>query len=331
AEGRLFDNMQLQPIVTVTPDRQRAMGRWHLFAQYAKAGDFHEWGTGVYENTYVRENGRWKISELRLVPTMFTPYEDGWGKTQSRRSRMEPALRADRTASQSPGIHYASPTDAKAVARRTKDIERAARSAANAGNVDLAALRTQVDRLSDVVQIENLQTIYGYYLATLEWDALAELFAPDGTIEIAMRGVYAGKPAVRRNLDLYGKQGLDQGVLHNHMQYQFVIHVAPDGQTAKLRSRALSMMGNYEKNAQWMGGLYENEFVKLDGQWRFKVDHQMNTYFAPYETGWKDLALRPPPGITPANPPDAPPSVPFELYPKNFLPPYHYKNPVTGR
>ena len=331
AEGRLFDNMQLQPIVTVLPDRQRAVGRWHLFAQYAKAGEFHELGTGVYENTYVRENGRWKIMELRLRPTMFTPYEDGWGKTQVKRSRMEPRLRGDRTAAQDPGMHYPSPTDVKALARRIQEVERAARPRSSPREVDLAALRTRIDRLADVAEIENLQTIYGYYLATLEWDALAELFAPDGTIEIAMRGVYAGKPAVRRNLDLYGKQGLDQGVLHNHMQYQFVIHVAPDGETANLRSRALSMMGNYERNAQWMGGVYENEFVKLDGQWRFKVDHQMNTYFAPYETGWKDLALRPPPGVTATNPPDRPPSVPFEMYPKNFLPPYHYKNPVTDR
>jgi hypothetical protein len=42
------------------------------------------------------------------------------------------------------------------------------------------------------------------------------------------------------------------------------------------------------------------------------------------------LALRPPPGITAANPPDLPPSLPFEMYPRPFLPPYHYPNPVTG-
>jgi hypothetical protein len=57
----------------------------------------------------------------------------------------------------------------------------------------------------------------------------------------------------------------------------------------------------------------------------------MNTYFAPYETGWKDLPQRPAPGITDANPPDRPPTVQFEMYPNNFLPPYHYPNPVTGK
>jgi hypothetical protein len=115
------------------------------------------------------------------------------------------------------------------------------------------------------------------------------------------------------------------------MQYQPVVTIAEDGRHAKLRSRALSMMGNFGKSGMWMGGLYENEFVKIDGRWKFIKDQQMNTYFAPYELGWKELKLRPPPGITDSNPPDRPPSFSFEMYPKGFLPPYHYANPVTGK
>jgi hypothetical protein len=188
-----------------------------------------------------------------------------------------------------------------------------------------------LDAAEDRASIENVQTAYGYYLATLLWDDLAALFAENGSIEIAMRGVYVGRPAVRRNLDLYGQAGLDDGVLHNHMQFQMVIHVAPDGMSANLRSRALSMMGNFERNATWMGGNYENEFEKIQGRWMFHRDHQINSYFAPYETGWKDLPQRAPPGITATNPPDLPPSLAFDMYPKNFLAPYHYANPVTGR
>jgi len=185
--------------------------------------------------------------------------------------------------------------------------------------------------IEDRASIDNIQTAYGYYLSTLLWDDLTALFADDGTIEIAMRGIYSGKAAVRRHLNLYGQAGLDDGVLHNHMQFQQVIHVAPDGRTANLRSRAMSMMGNFDRNATWMGGIYENEFVKVDGRWKFHRDHQINTYFAPYETGWKDLAQRAPPGITDSNPPDRPPSQSFDLYPKNFLPLFHYVNPVTGK
>jgi len=342
AEGRLFDNMQLQPIIHVAPDGRTAKGRWRLFAQLAQAHQFHEWGMGIYENEYVKEDGVWKIRRLHLYPTLYTPYEEGWGKASLAHSSFEPQLAPDRpptgpshtyeTVFVAP-FHYDNPVTGKPVYSLEPAAPPSATLASGTAALEqtLSGLSRSIGKLEDVAQIENLQTTYGYYLATLEWDRLADLFAEDGTIEIALRGVYVGRQAVRRNLDLYGQQGLDDGVLHNHMQYQPVIHVAADGSTAKLRSRALSMMGNFQKNGMWMGGVYENEFIKIDGVWKFRKDQVMNTYFAPYDVGWKELALRPPPGITESNPPDRPPSFHFDMYPKGFLPPYHYANPVTGR
>lgn len=60
-------------------------------------------------------------------------------------------------------------------------------------------------------------------------------------------------------------------------------------------------------------------------------DQQINTYFAGTDDGWINITRSQPPGITEANPPDEPPTLDFEMYPKAFLPPYHYDNPVTGR
>jgi hypothetical protein len=333
--GRLYDHMQLQPITHVAADGRSARGRWHLFAQLAKHGEFHEWETGVYENEYRNEGGVWKISRIHLYPTMITPYEQGWGKKSLPASRYEPNLKPDAASKGAASTydhafttpyHYGHPVREARAAGTVMPVR-----AADFSEPALDKLEKQILAAEDRASIENLQTAYGYYLATLLWDDLAALFAQDGTIEIAMRGVYAGRPAVRRNLDLYGQAGLDDGVLHNHMQYQMVIHVAPDGTSAKLRSRALSMMGNFGKNATWMGGIYENEFVKINGRWMFHKDQQINTYFAPYEIGWKDLPQRAPPGITASNPPDRPPTFAFDLYPKNFLPPFHYVNPVTGK
>lgn len=335
-ENRLHDMMQLQPVVHVAPDGRSARGRWRHFSQLAKAGEFAEWGTGTYENEYIKDNGVWKIRRLHLYPTMYTPYEQGWGKVWESRSRYAPALAPDKPLAAKrdlaePGVtapfHYEHPVRGA----KPSPAQAGSRVDAEALPAQLAQLGGQLTRLEDAAQIENLQMRYGYYLATLLWDDLAALFEENGTIEIAMRGVYVGRAAVRRNLNLYGQAGLDDGVLHNHMQYQPVITVADDGRTAKLRSRALSMMGNAGKNGQWMGGTYENEFVKVDGAWKFRKDQQVNTYFAPYDLGWKELKLRPPPGITDSNPPDRPPSFSFDLYPKGFLLPYHYVNPVTGR
>ncbi len=146
-----------------------------------------------------------------------------------------------------------------------------------------------------------------------------------------MRGVYVGPASVRRNLNLYGDQDIHYGLQHNHMQYQPVIDVAPDGKTARMRSRAFSIMGNYEQGGMFMGGIYENIFIKEKGHWTLLKDQVINTYFVPYDVGFKDSPLRPPPGITKSNPPDEPPTVDFQMYPKAYLPVYHYNNPVTGK
>jgi hypothetical protein len=334
--GRLYDHMLLQPLTHVHADGRRARGRWHVFAQLAKHGEFHEWETGIQENEYVKDGAVWKIRRLHFYPTMVTPYESGWGKAALPVSRFEPALKPDAPSRGPAGgyehafitpMHYPHPV--RGADRRATPRTPAATGTTLAAQLDAAehAIAVAEDRAS----IENIQMAYGYYLATLLWDDLTGLFADDGTIEIALRGIYVGKAAVRRNLNLYGQAGLDDGVLHNHMQFQPVIHIAADGTHANLRARALSMMGNFERNATWMGGTYENELVKIDGRWRFRKDQQVNTYFSPYETGWKDLPQRPAPGITASNPPDRPPSFPFDLYPKNFLVPFHYANPVTGR
>lgn len=332
--GRMYDQMLLQPLTNMDAAGTSARARWHVFAQLAKQGQFAEWETGIYENQYRKDGATWKISRLHFYPTMVTPYESGWGKASLPLSRYEPSLAPD--APSGPGstyerafvtpYHYAHPV------RGAKPVKLATRPLPSSTTLEtqLDIAEREIAAAEDRASIENLQTAYGYYLATLAWDDLAALFADDGSIEIAMRGVYVGRPAVRRNLNLYGQAGLDDGVLHNHMQFQMVIHVSPDGQRAHLRSRALSMMGNFDRNATWMGGNYENEFVKLNGRWMFKRDRQVNTYFAPYETGWKDLPQRAPPGITDSNPPDLPPSGKFDLYPKNYLLPYHYPNPVTG-
>ena len=77
------------------------------------------------------------------------------------------------------------------------------------------------------------------------------------------------------------------------MQFQPVITVAPDGQSAKVRSRALSIMGNWQRNSQWMGGVYENDYVKENGVWKIKRDQVFNTYFVPVHRRLEGRAAAP--------------------------------------
>jgi len=336
---RLFDHMQLQPVVHVASDGQTAQARWHVFAQEAVHGEYANWGLGVLENEYVKEGDVWKIRRHHFFTTMYTPYESGWAKV----ALPNPGPSAELPPDRPPTIayeafpkafvvpfHYTNPVTT-VTPRGGVEVAAGAATAESVGAL-LTSLESRVGLLEDIAQLERLNSIYGYYLAHLQWDDLTGIFSPTGTIEIAMRGVYVGAASVRRNLNLYGQATDDQfGLQHNHMQFQPVITVAPDGQSALMRSRALSIMGQWERYSQWMGGVYENEYVKEDGVWKIKSDQVFNTYFVPYTVGFKDVQPRPPPGITAANPPDAPPTRPFEMYPSAFLPPFHYAHPVTGR
>ena len=262
-------------------------------------GEYANWGLGVLENEYVKDDGVWKIRREHFFTTMYTPYEDGWGKTAIANAGPSPELPPDRPPSVDyqaypkafvVPFHYDHPVTGAAVSTQPAPVVAAAAVTPEAVAASLAASSARLGLLEDVTQLERLNSIYGYYLAHLQWDDLTGIFSATGTIEIAMRGVYVGAASVRRNLNLYGQATDDQfGLQHNHMQFQPVVTVAPDGQSAKLRSRALSIMGNWERNSQWMGGIYENDFVKENGVWKIERDQVFNTYFVPYAVGWKDV------------------------------------------
>ena len=128
--------------------------------------------------------------------------------------------------------------------------------------------RTQSRRAEDFVALSNLEDAYGYYVDKCQWDQAADLFAKDGRLEIAGRGVYIGQDRVRAYLHHLPK--FQYGQVFNHMQLQPVITVGPDGKSAKARWRAVIQAGVLHKSAQWGEGTYENEYVKENGVWKFK-------------------------------------------------------------
>lgn len=210
--------------------------------------------------------------------------------------------------------------------------EQDAAKAIAALKAQIAATRLRIERIKAYDQIENLESAYGYYLDKNLWNQLSDLFAKDGSMELAQRGIYVGQDHIRAFLPAFGgPEGPKVNRLGNHLNLQPVITVAPDGKTAKVRIRLLQMMGQAGRSAGLGGAVYENEMVKEDGVWKFKVDHAYNTYNVAYDGGWSKQTRGILPGPNQKVPPDRPPSLVFEYYPKVYDVPIHYKNPVTGR
>jgi hypothetical protein len=100
--GKLYNHLQLQPIVDVASDGKSAKGRWRFVAEIGTAGqaDSAQWGGGTYENEYVKQNGVWKIQRLHGYYRFFTPYAEGWGKKALPNSRPDASFKPDRAPTQ---------------------------------------------------------------------------------------------------------------------------------------------------------------------------------------------------------------------------------------
>jgi len=82
-DGALFNHMHLQPVVDVAPDGLTAHVRSRLLVMFGIHQTNAQWGSGVYENVLVKEDGVWKFKYLHAYQTFYTNYEDGWAKRSS--------------------------------------------------------------------------------------------------------------------------------------------------------------------------------------------------------------------------------------------------------
>jgi hypothetical protein len=194
----------------------------------------------------------------------------------------------------------------------------------------LAAYRERVERLEDQVAIETLQADYGYYFDKGQWGQVADLFTEKGSFEYGQRGVYIGRERIRRALLLFGPQGLAPGKLNNHMQLQNVVVVSEDGARATGRWQGMVMLGEPGQNGVWGVGIYENEYAKVRGKWLISKLHFYPVALADYDAGFMRGAL-PMEGPSALFPPDRPPSEVYRTFPSNYIPPFSFDHPVTGK
>ncbi len=306
------------------------------------AGEFGKralWGEGPYEVEYLCEDGIWKIEHLHWYQTFIVPYEGGWidnpDATQGHLAAAG-APAPDRPPSERyetwPGVyippqHYETPTETfPALAAVETGADPATEALARA----LGELEARLRCVHDVLQIENLVAEYGYCLDKQRWEAFTRLFTQEATMEISERGIYVGRASIRRALELFGPQGVEREHVHNHIQMQPIVHLSADGTRAWVRSRAFSQLGVFRRGGIWHGGVYENALVKDAGHWKLETDHVYTTYFAQCAGGWTNGA-RPTAKVSKDIPPDRPPSVIYESFPEVYIPPFHYRHPVTGQ
>ena len=344
AEGRIYNHIILQPVVDLAPDGKTATGRWRVLGMLGRLGGTASWADSLYRFDYVKRDGKWKIISLITYAGSGGGYENGWTLPKPRppgyvdRSPVTFNLAhpADKPRGQScddasicvvpfpypnRGGIKASPADVSAVVDPRPDRSDKARAA------DLVG---RAQRLADEKSVLNLQRAYGYYLDRAMWSDVANLFAPDGTRESGLAGVYVGRDHIRRSLEQRQSAGIRNGQIRDHLQIEPIVTVAPDGKTAKARVLELAMIGGAGTAGVLVQNIEENDFVRRGGVWMIKAVHSYAILATDSEQGWGKSAL-PAPAISTTFPPDRPPSVAYEPYPKIYTPLFHFPNPSTGK
>jgi hypothetical protein len=375
--GQLNDHMQLDTVVAFEPGGVEARARGIELGMLGEADeDTAFFSVAVFLNRYVKQNNVWRISEMRIFPLMKTDYYQGWAKSvvvdpppAEAQAPNRPVPRGDAlTAGAVPEFFAPNPVTGKPVslprgaktvgAGRLVTAPRAVSPQAAASfdaRVADARRRLAVSKAWDGV--ENISAAYGDYLDDLDFGPLAAIFAEQGNKQIPFTGFYVTRKSIAARDESRGAQAMTEPrprtSLALHLRTQPVIHVAPDGRSAAIRTR-LFQPGASRTRAQGFGsGMYNDQAVLENGIWRFwsvAIDeHYLSS--AGYAGGWSKVepadpvVLQRQGGATSA---DYPPDIALKdlgdreegfrggsgtvLAWPSILPMwFHYRNPVSGR
>jgi len=222
---------------------------------------------------------------------------------------------------------------------------------------DIASLRAEMGQLSArLVYVEaeaairRLHHAYGYFMDYCWYDDVISLFSSDGEA-VFLSGVYKGHQSLERLYKDFlgqaytgGEQGPLNGFLADHFLMQDLITVGPDATTAKMRGRALLVLGSHESRQNrppqlpdqvYEAGLYENEYVLEDGVWKISRLEYALQWQALYDKGWAHTETDLPPAVPlyPESPigPDFRIETTRDVWPKRSVFGFHYLHPVTGQ
>ena len=148
--------------------------------------------------------------------------------------------------------------------------------------MDIGDLEKRITVLEDIEAIKKLKA---RYCAICDEDhnpaKITTLFAPDGIWEGAGVGVHKGHDAIRKLFqDFQHRISFSQ---HNVMNP--IIEVHGDRATGEWY-----FMGPFKfraaQQARWLALQYKDEYVKLNGQWKYKHLRVNLRLSVPYEEGW---------------------------------------------
>ena len=265
-DGERNDHIYLQTVVTVAPDGRTAKARGVELIFSSNAGG--ELSEGVFENTFVQQNSKWKIQSVHFYPRMIVDAAAGWAKSAKPAPGPSREFPPDRPPTASYEIypkfavapfHFDNSVTGKPP--QYPEGTPSPRSTAPSAAVPSGpAIRNTAGLTARLAEVERS-------LAAAEAYDVAE--------------------------NLIGAYGYDRddspsagGSLFVSQVLQPVIDVAQDGKSAKVRARLLDLVGTSGAAGYWSAGAFEGQIVFKDGVWKLETLRSPATWSAPYPGGW---------------------------------------------
>ena len=150
---------------------------------------------------------------------------------------------------------------------------------ANDMQARLAALETEVRKLSDIEAVRRLRNHYHECINDGRYDEIPFLFTADASLDFSYIGRTRGREkitkffAVTPDVLPFIKQ-----FIHNH-----IIDLDGDGGTGVSYMEARTVNKGI---AYVVAGRYDDEYVREDGKWKFKSMNFDAYYTVPFNEGW---------------------------------------------
>jgi hypothetical protein len=194
-------------------------------------------------------------------------------------------------------------------------------------------LENEVRNLKDIEAINRLQKAYGYYLEHWMAPEIIDLFSDGPDVSLTLgAGTYLGKEGVKR---YFNNVNPTPDFLHQAMQLSSIINVDPDSNRANGRWQcwgATALPSDKGVRESFFSGIYECEYIKEAGVWKFLKLCFEQLYSATPKEGWvkAELLATHNPNLLSKCKPDIPRTI-NPRYHSGYIVPFRFKHPVTGK
>ena len=148
-------------------------------------------------------------------------------------------------------------------------------------------LEARVKKIEDFQEISNLQAQYSYLIDELQMEALVDLFADDfvweGGFDRATMTAVTSKPDLLKLLN----SAAEATTMMRHLPT--TPHIEVEGDNAKGTWYVFGMMTAVTPSgdiAKWVQGRLDNEYIRVDGKWKFSRKSTTYNFNTPYEDSW---------------------------------------------